>query len=74
MEKIKEKINEIVDKVKNDKDFAAKFKKDPIKAVESVIGVDLPDDQIMKIVDGVKAKIQVDNAGDAVNKLKGLFK
>ena len=74
MEKIKEKINEIVDKVKNDKDFAAKFKKDPIKAVESVIGVDLPDDQIMKIVDGVKAKIQVDNAGNAVNKLKGLFK
>lgn len=74
MDKVKEKINEIVDKVKNDKDFAAKFKKDPIKAVESVIGVDLPDDQIMKIVDGVKAKIQVDNAGDAVNKLKGLFK
>jgi uncharacterized protein YpuA (DUF1002 family) len=74
MDKIKEKINEIVDKVKSDKDFAKKFQKDPIKAVESVIGVDLPDDQIMKIVDGVKAKIKVDNAGDAINRLKGLFK
>lgn len=74
MDQIKKKINEIVDKIKSDKKFAAKFKKDPIKAVESVIGIDLPDDQIMKIVDGVKAKINIDNAGDAINKLKGLFK
>lgn len=74
MDMIKEKINEIVDKIKSDKKFAEKFKKDPIKAVEGVIGVDLPDDQIMKIVDGVKAKINIDNAGDAINKLKGLFK
>ena len=73
MDQIKKKINEIVDKIKSDKKFAAKFKKDPIKAVESIIGVDLPDDQIMKIVDGVKAKINIDNASDAINKLKGLF-
>jgi hypothetical protein len=43
---IKDKIEEIVDKVKSDKDFGSKFKEDPIKAVESVLGVDLPDDQI----------------------------
>lgn len=68
---IKGKINEIVDKVKNDKDFASKFKSEPIKAVEEVIGVDLPDDQINKIVDGVKAKINVDGA---IGKITGLFK
>ena len=68
---IKGKINEIVDKVKNDKDFANKFKSEPIKAVEEVIGVDLPDDQINKIIDGVKAKINVDGA---IGKLTGLFK
>ena len=68
---IKGKINEIVDKVKNDKDFASKFKSEPIKAVEGVIGVDLPDDQINKIVDGVKAKINVDGA---IGKITGLFK
>ena len=39
---IKAKIEELVNKVKNDKDFAAKFKADPVKAVEGVIGVDLP--------------------------------
>ncbi len=67
---IKKKINEIVDKVKNDKDFAKKFQKDPIKAVEDILGVDLPDDQIENIVEGVKTKISADKAGDMI---KGLF-
>lgn len=39
MDNIKEKIEEIVEKVKNDKDFAKKFKEDPIKALEGVIGM-----------------------------------
>ncbi len=67
---IKAKIEELVSKVKNDKDFAEKFKKEPVKAVESIIGVDLPDDQINKVIDGVKAKISLDSIGD---KLGGIF-
>ena len=57
---IKEKINEIVEKIKNDKDIAAKFKKDPITTVEGLIGIDLPNDQVEKIIDGIKAKIALD--------------
>ena len=60
MDIIKEKINEIVEKIKNDKDIAAKFQKDPITTVEGLIGIDLPNDQIEKIVDGIKAKIALD--------------
>jgi hypothetical protein len=71
---IKKKIEEIVDKVKNDKTFAAKFKSDPIKAVESLLGVDLPDEQIKKVIEGVKAKISLDQAGGVLDKVKGLFK
>ncbi|MGN0687220.1 MAG: hypothetical protein ACI4KA_03840 [Oscillospiraceae bacterium] len=67
---IKAKIEEIVAKVKNDSDFAAKFKSDPIKTVEGVLGVDLPDDTINNVVDGVKAKINLNSLGD---KLGGLF-
>ena len=74
MDKLKEKINEIVKKIKEDKDFANNFKNDPVKAVESVIGIDLPDDQINKVVDAVKTKISVDNVKGAADKLKGLFK
>ncbi|MDD3866564.1 MAG: hypothetical protein EOM13_05480 [Clostridia bacterium] len=70
---IKEKIEEIVAKVRNDKDFAAKFKDDPVKAVESVLGVDLPDDKIESLVDGIKAKLTADKAGGLVDKIKGLF-
>ena len=64
---IKAKIEGLVNKVKNDKDFAAKFKADPVKAVEGVLGVDLPDDQINKIVDGVKAKIAADGIGGKIS-------
>lgn len=67
---IKAKIEELVSKVKNDKDFAEKFKKEPVKSVEGIIGIDLPDDQINKIVDGVKAKINLDSIG---GKLGGIF-
>lgn len=73
MDMIKEKINEVVKKVKSDKKFSEKFKKDPVKAVEGVLGVDLPDDVINKIIEGVKAKLTVDTANDAINKIKGLF-
>lgn len=67
---IKAKIEEIVEKVKSDEDFANKFKSEPIKAVEGVIGVDLPDDQIQSVVDGVKAKIDL---GVIADKIGGLF-
>ena len=66
---IKAKIEELVNKVKNDKDFAATFKADPVKAVEGVIGVDLPDDQINKIVDGVKAKVTADGIGGKIGSI-----
>jgi len=70
---IKGKIEEIVEKVKSDEGFAANFKSDPIKAVESVLGVDLPDDKVKGIIEGVKAKLSIDKAGDALGSLKKLF-
>lgn len=60
MDIIKEKINEIVEKIKNDKDIAKKFRNDPVTTVEGLIGIDLPNDQIEKIIDGIKAKIALD--------------
>lgn len=67
---IKEKIDEVVNKVKSDDAFADKFKNEPVKAVEDVVGVDLPDDVINNVVEGVKAKI---NVGGIADKLGGLF-
>ena len=69
---MKEKIEEVINKLKSDPDLLNKFKKDPVKAVEGIIGVDLPDDQINGIVDGVKAKLNLDESG-IVDKVKGLL-
>ncbi len=71
MEELKKKVEEIVNKVKNDGDFANKFKSNPVEAVESVVGVDLPDDQINNVVEMVKAKVNIDNG--IVGKITGLF-
>ena len=70
---IKAKIDEIVNKVKNDPDIAKKFQSDPIKTVEGILGVDLPDDVIKQIVDGVKAKVNIDGFKDKLGGLGGLF-
>ena len=68
MDEVKKKIEEIVKKITTDKDFAKEFKKDPVTAVENVLGVDLPNDKINAIIDGVKAKMTVDTAKDMMNK------
>lgn len=70
---IKAQITEVVEKVTKDPQMLEQFKKDPVKAVERVLGVDLPDDIVQKVVDGVKAKISVDKASGVVDSLKKLF-
>ena len=62
-----------VEKVKSDEKLLDKFKKDPIKTVEGIIGIDLPDDVMDKVVDGVKAKVSVDKLSGALGSLKKLF-
>ena len=70
---IKAKINELVEKIKGDKALLSKFKADPIKTIEGLIGIDLPDDKIEQLVEGIKAKIAIDDIGDKLGKLGGLF-
>ncbi len=70
---IKSKIEEIVSKVQNNKDFADDFKSNPVKAIESIVGINLPDDQINALIDGVKAKLAMDKAGDVLDSFKKLF-
>lgn len=70
---IKSEITKVVEKVTKDEKLMDQFKKDPVKAVESVIGVDLPDDMIKKVVDDVKAKVSMDKLGDIAGSLKNLF-
>lgn len=70
---IKAQITAVVEKVTKDPKLLEQFKEEPVKAVEQALGVDLPDDVVQKIVDGVKAKITVDKASGVVDSLKKLF-
>ena len=73
MADVKEQITKVVDKITKDEKLMDQFKKNPVNAVESVLGVDLPDDVINKVVDGVKAKISVDKLGGIASSIKNLF-
>ena len=73
MENIKEKIEEIVEKLTKDEALRTQFQKDPVKAVEKLLGVDLPDDIVDQVVKGVKGKMTADKLGGAVDALKKLF-
>ena len=71
---VKEQITKAVDKITKDKKLQEQFQKDPIKALESVLGIDLPDDMVEQVVNGVKAKLTTDKLSDTVDALKGFLK
>jgi len=68
-----EQIKETIEKITKDEALMSEFKSDPIKAIEKVTGKDLPDDAVEKIVDGVKAKMSADKAGDLLGSIKKMF-
>ena len=70
---IKEKIEELVEKIQSDKTILEKFRKDPVATVEGLVGIDLPKDQLEKLAEAVKAMIGMDKLGDALGGLGSLF-
>ncbi len=70
---IKEQITKVVDTVTKDKTILEQFQKEPVKTIEKILGVNLPDDIVNQVIDGVKAKISMDKAAGAVDALKKLF-
>ena len=70
---IKQTITDTVEKIMKDEKLQSDFKSDPVKTVETLTGVDLPDGTVDKIVDAVKVKLTAGNLGGAVDKIKGMF-
>ena len=71
---IKKKVEELVEKIQKNPKLLKEFKEDPVKVVEELTGLDLPDDDIKKLAELVKAKIDLDKVGDLLGGLGGLFK
>jgi hypothetical protein len=71
---IKEKIEQIAKKLLADKTLMSRFEKNPASVIEEYVGVDLPDELVNQLVEGIKAKIAADKVGDALGALGKLFK
>lgn len=76
LDKIKEIVEEVVEKLKSDDDLLKNFKEEPVKTLEKLLNVDLPDDQINAVIDGIKTKLDIEDLkeslGGIADKLKGL--
>lgn len=70
---IKEKINDIAETIKKDPKLLKQFKDQPVKVVEKLLDIDLPDDKLQPIVTGIKAKLADIDLGDMLGGLKKLF-
>ena len=70
---IKKMAEELVEKIQKNPKLLSKFKTNPVSVIEELIGIDLPNDQINKLVDGIKAKIALDDVGSVLGTLGGLF-
>ena len=78
-----DKVKEAVEKLQSDDGLMDNFGSDPIKTIEGLIGIDLPDEQLKNIADMVKAKLDpngsvVENLENEtpegiIDKVKGLF-
>ena len=70
---IKAKIEEIVKKLTADKTLMARFERNPASVIEEYIGIDLPDDQVNQLVEGIKAKLKLDQVGNMLGGIGKLF-
>ena len=70
---VKAKIDELAGRLQKDPAMLKSFQDDPIKTVEKLTGVDLPDDQLKPLVAGIKAKLTAGDLGGKLDGLKNLF-
>ena len=63
-----------MEKIQKNPKLLKEFKENPVKIVEELIGIDLPDAEIKKLAQMVEIKVDMDKAGDMLKGLGGLFK
>ncbi len=71
-------ISDVLEKLNLDKNLVAKFQKDPMSVVKSLLsGIDLDNDQLKAIIEGVTAKLNLDDVlkegGGILDKIKSFF-
>ena len=70
---VKAKVEEIAARLQKDPALLKDFQGDPVKTLEKLTGVDLPDEQPQPVVAGIKAKLAAADLGGKLDGLKKLF-
>ena len=70
---IKEKIAELLEKITGDRDLLSKFKGNPLETVKTLVGDKFSPDQLSAIVEGIKAKINLDAASGLIGKAEDML-
>ena len=68
-----DKVEDVVRDLKNDDDLREKFKKNPVKVLEDMTGLDLPDEKVKKVVKLIEAKIDDADVDDKLADLADKF-
>lgn len=71
---VKEIITETAEKLLKDENLRKQFMDDPVKALEKLLNIDLPNELLDPVVDGIKAKLTVDTVQDVFEDASKLFK
>ena len=70
---IKATVEKTVKKLMDNPALLKKFDKEPVKVIEELVGMDLPDDVVDPLIDGIKVKLAATKVGDALEGLGKLF-
>ena len=71
---IMDKVNDLVEAITKNEKLMEQFKKDPAKVVKGLLDkTELDDMLVEKLVQAIKAKIDIDKAANLLGGLKKLF-
>ena len=62
-------ITEALEALQNNEDLRKLFDVDPVKALENILHIDLPDEKINAVIEAIKAKLTLDDAKEIAGKL-----
>ncbi len=67
-------ISDVLAKLKGNDDLIKKFQADPVKTLEGILNIDLPDEQINAVIAGVKAKLGAEGVAKSASGILGAIK
>lgn len=64
-------ITEALEKLSQNKELRKAFDVDPVKTLEKLFKVDLPDDQVNAVIKAIRAKLDIEDVADVAGKVIG---